>query len=111
MNKLIVAGSRDGGNQSGFCSSVSNFINALVLVANTAASVTVPIGASLVYITSSDTSVNFWMDVTKTAVIPTATTILGNSLMLNPGGRIVTPGNVLSFISTHSITLILEYYE
>ena len=84
--------------------------NTLVMAANIAQSFTVPAGASKVYFNITPQGATYWVDETKTAVIP-ASIINGTAPEMNPAGRVVTPGQTLSVITAVASAIIQACYE
>ena len=91
----------------------SDYVENVVLAADTAAAVRVPAGAKFVLV-SSDAS--FWMaqfaDITdaEAVAVPVASTTDGTGLELNPTMRAVTAGYWLGLISTPGGNLSLSFY-
>ena len=75
-----------------------DYVDALVLVANTAVQLTMPAGAAFVYMTSNcDIYVAYGAN--PTAVVPSVNVTDGTSNELNPAGRYIEGVAKMSFIS------------
>ena len=87
----------------------SGYIDAKVLAANTAETVTVPTGARIVLFSATD---NFYMDTrTIPAVIPTADISNGTAPEFNPIARMVTAADTFSLIAPTACIVIMSWYK
>ena len=96
------------GDYPTWCSRASDTINAVVLAANTAASSIVPAGANLVVFGATGV---FYAKIGGTAAIPSVAITNGSGSDLNPGGYVVSPGDVISFIAPAATVITLSYYR
>ena len=91
---------------------VSDTVNALVLLANSVASTTIPAGATRVIMT---TTAPFYCSIgtsSVTAVIPNSSISNGTSSILNPIGFALDPTmTTISCISSVAATITFEYYS
>ena len=95
---------------SNFCIPFSRYNNTLVLVANTAQSFTVPVGAHKVHFNMDPLGKTFWVDDQKTAVIPSTSLVDGTAPECNPEARLVQPAQTLSCISAKAGKLTITCY-
>lgn len=95
---------------SQYCIPFSRYNNARVLAANIAESFVVPSGAYRVAFNINVAGQAFWVDDQKTAVIPTDDVIDGSAPELNPGMRLVQPGQTLSVISAAACIVTASFY-
>lgn len=102
--KIIGREAREGS----FAPQESDFINNMVLAAGVAQTATVPTEAAYVVFSFS---VDIWVKVNGTAVVPTVTTTAGTSAELNPGIRRVAAGDTISIISEVACKGSLAYYK
>lgn len=87
----------------------SDYIDALVLAANTAEDATVPSKAKIVLFSSTS---NFYLNTRTTpAVIPAADISNGTAPEYNPVARKVSPGDTLSVIAPVACIVMLAYYS
>lgn len=97
------------GGQSGLIPPWSDTVHTYALVATTAKSVTVPVGATFMVVSAT---ADFWVNTFgATAVIPSADNTTGTGTpVLNPTQRKVVAGQVLSFISATSQQITIEWF-
>lgn len=89
----------------------TDVVNALVLVANTAQSFTVPAKARMYYLSCDTPGVTVWVKRNGTAVIPTSNITDGTSPLINPAGRSCAPGDTLSCICASACIVTAEFYN
>lgn len=102
MQKLQIAGDQHGRNT--YSIPVSDHI-AVAVLSGSAYAITVPAGAAHALFSST---ADFYLDVTGTAVIPSASAASG-SPELNPVARKVSAGDSLSLISDSAIVTVAFY--
>ncbi len=93
-----------------FALPVSDYVEAVVLSANTAVGVTPPANAKYILISATG---NFFMRQSAAgtaATVPGATTTDGSANELNPIMRLLSQGQLLSFIASAAQTLTLSYF-
>lgn len=86
----------------------SDTINAYVLVANTAQTVTVPTGATIAAFSANG---NFYVNWTTTATVPAANVTSGLASELNPTTRRTLGGTTFSIIAPIATIVTIAYYN
>jgi len=86
---------------------VPDYVDAVVLAADTAQALTVPAGATMVNFSGAS---GFFIDLSKTAVIPTGSISNGSSPIYFPGILSVKEGDVISLISSTANTVTVAYW-
>jgi hypothetical protein len=94
-----------------FVRPISDKINCLVLIANTAQAFTVPTGYTKVLLAVSLAGQPIWIKRNGTAAIPSSSVSDGTCPMLNPCALSVKPGDTLSCISSEACIVTAEFYN
>jgi hypothetical protein len=93
-----------------FCPPFSDYRDTKLMAANVARSFTVPADARKVFFNVTPSGTTFWVDDSKAAVIPTDVAN-GSAPEMNPAGRMVTPGQSLSVITSVAGAIVgVSYY-
>lgn len=87
----------------------SDYVDNVVLTANTAETVTVPDNAKFALFSAT---ANFWVNANgETAAVPATDTNDGSGCELNPLGRAVSAGDELSIVSAETCLISISYYK
>lgn len=86
----------------------SDYVNAKVLVANTAQTETVPAAATVVCFSATG---NFYVNWSTTAAVPAVSVTDGTSAELNPSTRRVVGGSTFSIIAPAATVVTIVYYN
>jgi hypothetical protein len=85
----------------------SDYIDSKILAAGVARSVTVPSDAGKVFFSCTG---NYYVNTRGTATVP-GDIADGSSSEFNPAGYIVSPGEVISIISSAACVITIAYYR
>lgn len=107
---------RDAGGQNTFAPIQSNIGFRITLVANTAASLTVPKSQNtnspyLLCVISPASAQELWVSNYETAVLPSSGSFVACQSEMNPPARMVKQGSTISIISPLAIDVGISFYE